>query len=48
MAIRGQPQEEGGQYKEYYCGYLGLPLGQPLDAPWIVAGHVLEAYTCSI
>jgi len=33
MAIRGRPQEGGGQYKGYYCGHLGLPLGQPPDAP---------------
>jgi len=34
--------------KGYYYGYLGLPLGQPLDALWMVAGHVPEACACSI
>jgi len=37
-----------GAYKGYYCGRLGLPLGQPPDAPWMVAGYVPEARARSI
>jgi len=35
-------------YKGYYCGHLGLPLGQPLDAPQMVASHVPKARARSI
>ena len=31
--------------KGYYCGYLGLPSGQPPDAPRMVAGHVPVVYS---
>ena len=34
--------------KGYYCGYLGLPLGQPLDTLWMVAGYMPEARARSI
>jgi len=34
--------------KGYYCGYFGLPSGQPPDALRMVAGHVPEARARSI
>ena len=34
--------------KGYYCGHLGLPLGQPPDTPRTSVGHVPEARARSI
>ena len=34
--------------KGYYCGHFRLPSGQPLDALWMVAGHVPPARARSI
>jgi len=38
----------GRSCKGYYCGHLRLPSGQPLDALWMVAGHILKAHAYSI
>ena len=48
MAIGGQPQERGGNVRDIIVGHLGLPLGQPLDTPWMAVGHVPEARARSI
>ena len=34
--------------KGYYCGYLRLPLGQPLDTPQTSISYILKAYAHSI